>query len=168
MDRLLAQQEQVRGRRAQLDSELQQMDAEAKALADTKDALRAKRAEVEAWLAAHEAGGAGRTVDVLVYCKDTWSRQLMDAVVADAACDDAMIAMDRALSEGVVDCDKFVKQMRGLSRQQYFARQLALILQQRQKEAKGGAAQPKPLPSQPPLPLTGGRLSIPSSGAGRR
>ena len=136
MDRSLAQQEQIRARRAALGAELQTMEAETRQLEEAREAMRGKRREVEQWLSANEAGAGAKTVDELVWCRDTWSRQLMEAVSLDVALDDSMTALDRALSEGVVDVEKFVKLMRGLSRQQYFHKAIALQLQHRQTEAK--------------------------------
>ena len=157
MDSLLAAQEQVRARRQRLDQEMQLMDAEARQLEDARTAMQAKRAELLAWLQQHD--GEQHSVDELVWCRDTWSAQLLSAVAMDVALDDTMTALDRALSEGALDCERFVKLLRGLSRQQYFTRALATRLQQRQGEARQSPSmqQQPPQQQQQPALAAGGR-----------
>ena len=156
MDRSLAQQEQIRTRRAALEAELHTAEQESRQLEEAREAIRSKRKEVDDWLSLHEAGAGLRGVDELVWCRDTWMRQLLESVSMDVALDDCMTALDRALSEGRLDVDKWVKLMRGVSRQQFFHKQTALHAHTRLAEAKQQQQSPQQQ-QQPRVLAMGGR-----------
>ena len=136
IDSILSQQQTLQERREQLDTALATLHSELQQLHTHSTTLAAVRQQLSDWLVAHEAAGSESSVDELVYAKDSWSRQLLECVVADQAVDDALWLLDRALSEGVVEFGVYVKLVRSYSRKQYFHRALAAQIQRRQAETK--------------------------------
>ena len=136
IDSILSQQQTLQERRNQHDAVLATLQSELQQLHSHSDALAAARVQLSEWLAVHEAAGSEKSVDELVYARDSWSRQLLDCVTADQAIDDALWLLGRALSEGVIDFSVYVKLVRSYSRKQYFHRALAVQIQRRQAETK--------------------------------
>ena len=136
IDSILSQQQTLQERRDQHDTALATLHSELQQLHSHSAALADSRQQLSEWLAVHEAAGSEKSVDELVYARDSWSRQLLECVVADQAIDDALWLLDRALSEGVVQFDVYVKLVRSYSRKQYFHRALAAQIQRRQAETK--------------------------------
>jgi len=104
--------------------------------------LQQKSADVRTWLEENEDGGPV-DVDQIVYCKDTWSQQIVEAVADDHAIEDTLYVLDRALQDGRIDLQTFLKETRNLARKQFFARALAakiLEKQQQQQQSEMGLA----------------------------
>ena len=136
IDSILSQQQTLQERRDQHDTALATLHSELQQLHAHSNALAGARQQLSEWLAVHEAVGSEKNVDELVYARDSWSRQLLECVVADQAIEDALWLLDRALSEGVVEFGVYVKLIRSYSRKQYFHRALAAQIQRRQAETK--------------------------------
>jgi len=58
----------------------------------------------------------------------------------DLALDDAFYLLDRSLQEESIDLQAYTKQMRALSRKQFYARALVMHIQQQQAAAQPAAA----------------------------
>ncbi|KAK9137516.1 hypothetical protein Sjap_008110 [Stephania japonica] len=56
------------------------------------------------------------------------SRLTLEATAEDLAIDDLLYALDKAVSEGVIPFDQYLKQVRNLSREQFFHRDMILKL----------------------------------------
>ncbi|KMZ69376.1 hypothetical protein ZOSMA_215G00100 [Zostera marina] len=61
-------------------------------------------------------------VDGMFETHDGLSRQLLEQTSADLAVEDTVYALDRALQDGAIPFDKYVKTIRTLSREQFFCR----------------------------------------------
>ena len=141
IDSILSQQQLLSQRREQHDTTLATLQSELTQLTQHTTTLTTAHHQLTHWLATHEqpslASDSNPTAaDELVYPRDSWSRQLLECVVADTAVDDALWLLDRALAEGVVEFGVYVKLVRAWSRKQYFHRALAVQIQRRQAEAK--------------------------------
>jgi len=90
--------------------------------------VTSKSDEMTRWLNEYENKQLA-DVDALVYPKDTWSAQLLDAVAEDAAITDTLFVLDRAIVAERIDLRTFLKQVRKLATQQFEARALAFAIQ---------------------------------------
>jgi len=107
-----------------------------------KNELETANVSLESWL---EANSNNEPVNLLetVEPANCWTKQLMKEAAQDCAIDDTLFSLDRALGEDVIDFKKYFKQVRKLTRQQFFSRALSLKIKESQKrlsEASGGAA----------------------------
>jgi len=106
-----------------------------------KNELETANVSLQSWL---DTNSNNEPVDLLdtVEPANCWSKQLMKATALDCAIDDTLFSLDRALGEDVIDYKKYIKQVRKLTREQFFARALSLKIRESQRrlnEASGGA-----------------------------
>ncbi len=73
-------------------------------------------------------------IEELVKPGDTWSKQLIEAVAADAAITDTLDCLSAALRDDRIDLANWVKIVRNISRKQFFERALAKKIMQKQAE----------------------------------
>ena len=66
-------------------------------------------------------GTSGR-VDEAIYTVAPLHKQIVDAYAEELALADAIYYLGEALRRGIVDCDSFLKNVRNLSRKQFFLR----------------------------------------------
>lgn len=59
-------------------------------------------------------------VDSAFECVDSLSKQLLDCTAADFAIEDSVYSLDKAVQEGVVPFDQYLRNVRLLSREQFF------------------------------------------------
>lgn len=69
-------------------------------------------------------------VDEATKAPQTMQNQAMSCLASDQACDDVLEQMDEALCKGVVSLTDYLTAVRGVAREQFFARALALRLRQ--------------------------------------
>jgi len=107
-----------------------------------KNELETANVSLQSWL---DTNSNNEPIDLLdtVEPANCWTKQVMKAVALDSAIDDTLYSLDRALGEDVIDYKKYIKQVRKLTREQFFARALSLKIRESQKrlsKASGGAA----------------------------
>jgi len=107
-----------------------------------KNDLETANVSLQSWL---DTNSNNEPVDLLdtVEPANCWTKQIMQAAAQDCAIDDTLFSLDRALGEDVIDFKKYIKQVRKLTREQFFARALSLKIKESQRrldEASGGAA----------------------------
>jgi hypothetical protein len=73
----------------------------------------------------------------------------LDAVSLDLALDDAFYLLDRSLQEESIDLQSYTKQLRALSRKQFYARALIIQIQQQQTAAQSQSGVQLAVPQQP-------------------
>ena len=82
---------------------------------------------LEGWV--RENVGKRRDLDVdadsVFEPADTHSRQLMECAAADLSVEDTVYSLDKAVQEGAVPFEMYLKSVRALSREQFFHRALA-------------------------------------------
>jgi len=145
IDQLLEQQNGLKQSEQKIKSTIASLKEQQAALTTRLAVLSAKTEEVSAWLAEHEHDHKRVEVESLVFPKDSWGQQLIEQVAEDHAIEDTLYALDKALSKERIDAKIFMKQVRKLATQQFFARALAIKIQQKQAET-----QAKPPPPQYP------------------
>lgn len=118
-----------------------------------------KTSELTKWLELNEqkvlAPGEELKATEAVMPGDALSKQGLEALALDLALEDAVVVLDRALQTGVIQMDVYLKQIRSLSRRQFFARALALKVQAALRQPSTAPAPPRP----PPQPDAGGWTS---------
>lgn len=92
------------------------------------DSVMLKLAELESWLAAHEAEekSSAADADELVQPPDALSRQLFRVTAEAAACTDAMYFLDKAMDASSISLEDYLKQIGSIARQQFQAQALAM------------------------------------------
>jgi ESCRT-I complex subunit TSG101 len=121
MDDLLANQQQLESHSRAIQDRLSSLTTEVQQLDQSNAMLTKKNDEMQKWLAQNEQREVVE-VDKLCYVKDTWSKQLLENVSLDAALEDAYYLLDRALADDRMDLQMYTKQIRNLSRKQFYAR----------------------------------------------
>jgi len=69
-----------------------------------------------------------------------WARQALEAAAEDAAAEDALYALGRALEERALPLPDYLRAVRALCREQFFARATALVVASARQAA--GSARP--------------------------
>ncbi|XP_078427748.1 protein ELC-like [Wolffia australiana] len=93
--------------------------------------------------------GDGGSVDEVFEPCDALSRQLVECTAADMAAEDTLYSLDKAVQEGVIPFDAYLKNVRALSREQFFHRAMAMKVRasQVQSQVSAMATRARPLPS---------------------
>lgn len=98
-------------------------------LRDQKSALEkhqstasAKCEALERWSCEQEAAGARVEPDDLIVANDVNSKQMVELVSESAAIEDALYYLDRALSQGAIDVETFLREVRKLARRQFLCK----------------------------------------------
>eukprot|EP01025_Chloroclados_australasicus_P039643 TRINITY_DN41141_c0_g1_i1.p1 TRINITY_DN41141_c0_g1~~TRINITY_DN41141_c0_g1_i1.p1 ORF type:complete len:458 (-),score=44.32 TRINITY_DN41141_c0_g1_i1:461-1834(-) len=109
--------------------------------------------QLDAWLQIHEPRQASLNMgkseedqidpDVAIVAVDATSQQALNCQSKDMAIEDCLLALDKGLQKGIIDINSYLKQVRVLSRKQFFSRALAI------KVANVQQRQPPPPPGQP-------------------
>ncbi|KAG5250538.1 protein ELC [Salix suchowensis] len=77
------------------------------------------------WLRVNDAKSHGKKLeddDIAFVAGDEDSRLLIESLATDRAIEDSMYALDKAVEQGVVSFDAYLKQVRMLAREQFFLR----------------------------------------------
>lgn len=125
INELFRQQSRLNDAASTLKTGLGELEAEHARVLATIPALDASSTALEEWLAVNEGVEADHAVWEVLVPTDTWSKQLLEACAEDYAIEDTMYMLDRALIEQSLTLEEFLKEIRKLSRKQFFARALA-------------------------------------------
>ncbi|KAK1289332.1 Protein ELC [Acorus calamus] len=104
---------------------------------------------LEGWVRENfRPGDGGVDVDDAFEMVDGLSRQMVECAAADMADDDVMYSLEKAVERGVIGFDVYMKNVRALSREQFFHRAIAVKVREAQRKAhvdrmasRAGAAQ---------------------------
>ncbi|GAB5369650.1 hypothetical protein AAMO2058_001423300 [Amorphochlora amoebiformis] len=132
IDRLLACESKLKQGKLYLVQSKAGMFSEKKQLEETTANMKKKIEEVTQWIA--ENKDKKLDVDTALGGKDTWSKQILQEVAKDHAIGDTLYALDKALEDGRVSLDVFLRQVRRLAKQQFRHRVLALKIMERQQQ----------------------------------
>jgi ESCRT-I complex subunit TSG101 len=94
---------------------------------------------IEAWVAQNRKGAADAAdaeAEGAIQPADTLSRQMLECTAADRALEDAIYALDRAVQEGSVPFDGYLRSVRALAREQFFQRVLCTKINGAQQQAQ--------------------------------
>nr|CAD1830621.1 unnamed protein product [Ananas comosus var. bracteatus] len=94
---------------------------------------------MEGWVRDNEVGRRRRRdvdVDDAFELADALSRQMLDCTAADLAAEDTIYALDKAVQEGSIPFEGYIKSVRALAREQFFHRALAARVRAAQVQAQ--------------------------------
>jgi len=114
--RLLDYEQKLKQNKLALARGKAEMEHEKKLLESSIAALDTQGKTLNAWIS--ENKNKEVDVDEAIDGRDTWSKQILDEVAKDSAIEDALYALDKALEDGRITLDVFMKQVRRLSKQQ--------------------------------------------------
>lgn len=90
------------------------------------EGVRREMEEVEGWLRENEGRSLMDVEDVdrATQAVDVLERQRIEVMAADAAVDDVIYALDKAIKDGKIELDEYIKLIRKCSSEQYYAKAL--------------------------------------------
>lgn len=93
---------------------------------------------VEDWVRQNNRRGSNQATedDEAIEPADVLSRQMIQCTAADLALEDTIYALDKAIQEGSVPFDGYLRSVRALSREQFFHRALSAKVHSAQQQAK--------------------------------
>ncbi|KAG2655238.1 protein ELC-like [Panicum virgatum] len=91
---------------------------------------------VEAWVTENTRRGNTQASEDAIQPADVLSRQMIECTAADLALEDTIYALDKAIQEGSVPFDGYLRSVRALSRKQFFHRALSAKVHTAQQQAK--------------------------------
>lgn len=115
--------------------------------------MSGKTVALDRWLADNEAKIPEGDVDAdtAIVAADPLCQQALDCQAEDMAIEDTLYALERALTDGQLPSDVYLKQVRSLCRKQFFVRALGMKVATRQhKHATPGSHSARPSPYSPP------------------
>ncbi|KAJ6428198.1 hypothetical protein OIU84_023587 [Salix udensis] len=94
---------------------------------------------LEAWVRQNEGKVKGGMKDIDVdkafECVDVLSKQMLECTAADMAIEDVVYSLDKAVQEGAMPFDQYLRNVRLLSREQFFNRATAAKVRAAQMQA---------------------------------
>ncbi|KAL3838431.1 hypothetical protein ACJIZ3_023022 [Penstemon smallii] len=127
MEGLFSAQTVLRKRDEELKNGLKEMQDEKEALEQQLQMVLMNSDVMEGWLRENEGklgskdAGSVNVDEAFEPC-DALSKQLMDCTSSDLAVEDTIYALDKAVQEGAVPFDQYLRSVRLLSREQFFHR----------------------------------------------
>lgn len=117
----------------EIDTEEKGIEKETNDLKILKSELETANTILQTWL---DANKDSPPVDLLktVEPQNVWTKQLIEAVAQDSAIDDTLYCLDRALGEDAINFKNYLKQVRKLTREQFFKRALTTKIVQKQRQ----------------------------------
>ncbi|GMH19012.1 hypothetical protein Nepgr_020853 [Nepenthes gracilis] len=139
VDGLFNAQAVLRQREEQLDKGLKEMQEEKERLEQKLQVVLMNADVLEGWLRENESKMAklGKVdVDEVFEPYDPLSKQMLESTAADLAIEDVVYSLDKAVQEGVIPFDQYLKNVRLLSREQFFHRATAAKVRAAQMQAQ--------------------------------
>ncbi|KAF8403569.1 hypothetical protein HHK36_011673 [Tetracentron sinense] len=139
MEGLFNGQGVLRQREEQLCKGLREMQDEKEGLEQQLQMTLMNTDVLEAWLRENE-GKMGNKVtgeidDVFEPC-DALSKQMIECTASDLAIEDVIYSLDKAVQEGSIPFDQYLKNIRSMSREQFFHRATAARVRSAQMQAQ--------------------------------
>lgn len=158
MDQLLEVQRNLMARERQLQGVVMSIQQERQGTEGLVAELGKQSAALEAWLSSHEwkadavaaaqAKGSSEAgaldINKVIVPTDDLSRQALMAQAEDLAVEDCLLVLEKALLQGKLTPEAYMKQVRLLCRRQFLARALGLKVaqvQRQQQRVSGGSQQ---------------------------
>ncbi|GAB4856137.1 hypothetical protein Ancab_024777 [Ancistrocladus abbreviatus] len=139
MDGLFNAQAVLRQREAQLKEGLKDMEDEREGLEQQLQLVLVNADALELWLRENEGKTAklgSVNVDEAFELYDPLSKQMLDCTCSDLAIEDVIYSLDKAMQEGVMPFDHYLKNVRLLSREQFFQRATSAKVRTGQMQAQ--------------------------------
>jgi ESCRT-I complex subunit TSG101 len=122
---------------------IQALTKDKQCLEEQLQILNQKDKELSQWLEEH--GGANVAIDNAFVPADPLSEQICQLVAEDAAIEDALYCIDKALTNGKIDLDSYMKNVRIFCREQFMKRALSQQIYAVQSSMHAGVQQQPPL-----------------------
>ncbi|CAA7398945.1 unnamed protein product [Spirodela intermedia] len=137
-EELMSTQGVLRRREDELRRGLRDMQGEKEGLEQQLQVMLMNADVLEQWLRENEGKKKGHDVDAeeLFEPCDPFSKQLIECTAVDLAAEDAIYSLDTAVREGAIPLDLYLKNIRVLSREQFFHRATSKRVRAAQVEAQ--------------------------------
>lgn len=126
MEGMFSAQAVLRQREEELSIGLRQMQDEKEGLEQQLQMVLMNTDLLEGWVRENESklGGdlSNTSPDYAIVPSDSLSKQMMDCTASDLAIEDVVYALDKAVQEGSIPFDLYLRNVRLLSREQFFHR----------------------------------------------
>lgn len=136
MDKLVNNQGLLRQREEICKKGLQELQQEKEALEQQLQSILTNTDVLDTWLKANNKSDMDVDIDDAFEPCDALSKQLLECTSADLAIEDVLYSLDKAAQEGAVPVDAYLKQVRTLSREQFFHRATAVKARAAQAQAQ--------------------------------
>ncbi|KAE8683194.1 Protein ELC [Hibiscus syriacus] len=143
MEGLFSDQAVLRRREEEINKGLKEMQDEKEALELQLQVVLMSSDVLDRWIRDNEGKtkNIGKNIDYVdldkvFYCADELSEQMLDCTAADLAIEDAFYSLDKAVQEGAVPFDQYLRNVRLLSREQFFHRATAAKVRAAQMQAQ--------------------------------
>ena len=153
IDAMFQEQQQLTQRGSDLAAGVGGMQAERTALESCVLELSGKAVALERWLADNEAKTPEGEVDAdgAIVAADVLSAQALEAQAEDMAVEDTLYSLDKALQEGALQPEAYMKQVRNHCYKQFFVRALGNKVAARQHELRRNTAPRHSHAPRPPM-----------------
>ncbi|WCJ39214.1 Ubiquitin-conjugating enzyme/RWD-like protein [Euphorbia peplus] len=140
MESLFNAQAVLRRREEEINKGVKEMQDEKEGLEAQLQIVLMNTDVLEGWVRENEGKSKGNGVDLDVdsafECTDALSKQMLDCTAADLAIEDVVYCLDKAVQEGAVPFDQYLRNVRLLSRDQFFHRATAAKVRAVQMQAQ--------------------------------
>ena len=141
MEGLFSAQAVLRRREEAINKGLKEMLDEKEGLEQQLQVVLMNTDVLDGWVRDNEGktknlGKNNVDVDEALHCVDMLSKQMLDCTAADLAIEDVVYSLDKAVQEGAVPFDQYLRNVRLLSREQFFHRAIAAKVRAAQMQAQ--------------------------------
>ncbi|TXG49187.1 hypothetical protein EZV62_025062 [Acer yangbiense] len=136
---LFSTQATLRRREDEIDKGLREMRGEIEGLEQQLQMVLMNSDILDDWVRENQAktrDAKDVDVDTAFECVDSMSKKMLDCTAADMAIEDVVYALDKALQESSVPFDQYLRNIRLLSREQFFHRATATKVRAAQMQAQ--------------------------------
>ncbi|KAI3840202.1 hypothetical protein MKX03_013861 [Papaver bracteatum] len=130
----------LRQREEQLSKGVREMQEEKEGLEQQLQMVLMNADVLEGWVKENEVkvkmNKGNLNVDLVFEPVDALSKQMLDCTAADLAIEDVIYSLDKAFQEGSIAFDQYLKNVRALSREQFFHRATASKVRAAQMQAQ--------------------------------
>uniref|UniRef100_A0A453LLB6 SB domain-containing protein n=1 Tax=Aegilops tauschii subsp. strangulata TaxID=200361 RepID=A0A453LLB6_AEGTS len=138
VDSLFAVQAELRGRGEAVNDGVRRITEEKETLERRLQDVVMATDVIEAWVAENRKGAADDATEAegAIQPADVLSRQMLECTATDLALEDTIYALDKAVQEGSVPFDGYLRSVRALAREQFFQRVLCTKVNNAQQQAQ--------------------------------
>ncbi|KAJ8754199.1 hypothetical protein K2173_002099 [Erythroxylum novogranatense] len=138
MEGLFSAQAVLKSREDEINKGLKEMQDEKEGLEAQLQVVLMNTDVVESWVRENEGKICklgDLDVDKVFDCAESLSKQMLECTASDLAIEDAVYSLDKAVQEGAVPFDQYLRNVRLLSREQFFHRATAAKVRAAQMQA---------------------------------
>lgn len=136
MDELMTIQAQLKQRDDHLKHGIRDMQKEKETLEEQLQVILTNTDVLENWLRINDKPDRKVEVDDVFEPSDGLSKQMLDCTSADLAVEDILYSLDKAVQEGSISVDIYLKHVRSLAREQFFHRAISTKIREAQLQTQ--------------------------------